>query len=154
MTKQMPKNTTMAVAMSRRSRGSLNTRGSMNVTNKGKVEKVTKPTATLEIWIDRKKKYQCTASKPPCKMNRPVAWPGTAESFVPEISRAYRLRVMAANSVLPRTIYKGLALINLANSPDKPNNSTALWITNKGWAAGPGSFMGVNQASIGSVGGI
>ena len=37
---------------------SLKHRGSRKVTNKGKVEKVTRPTATLDIRMEKKKDHQ------------------------------------------------------------------------------------------------
>ena len=47
---------------------SLKNRGSRKVTNRGKVENVTSPTATLEIWMERKKLHQCIARRIPCKI--------------------------------------------------------------------------------------
>ncbi len=58
MTKRMPEKTAMAVRMSVGFSFSLKNRGSRNVTNKGKVENVIRPTATLEIWMERKKLHQ------------------------------------------------------------------------------------------------
>ena len=55
---RMPIKTTAARIMFLISSFSLKNRGSIKVTKSGKVEKVTRPTATLDIWMERKKLHQ------------------------------------------------------------------------------------------------
>jgi len=58
ITRRIPMKTAPAIKISTGFNLSLKHRGSRKVTNKGKVEKVTSPTATLEIWMEKKKDHQ------------------------------------------------------------------------------------------------
>jgi hypothetical protein len=128
ITRRIPRKTIRAVAISLFFRDSPKKKGSIKVTNKGKLEKVTSPTATEDIWMERKKTYQWKASNPPWRIKKKKDLLSKAVSFVLENIFAYTNKAMAAKKVLPKTIKSGLQDKNFPKSPANPNKNTARWI--------------------------
>jgi len=109
-------------------RGSSKKKGSIKVTKRGKLEKVTSPTATEDIWMARKKVTQWQASKIPWRIRKKKEALLKPPSFVRENIFAYTNKAMAANEVRPNTMINGLQDKNLPKSPANPNKNTAMWI--------------------------
>ena len=128
--KTRPIRTAAATNISKAYNFSLKKYGSIKVTNRGKVENVSKPTATVDIWIDWKKVIQWMARMPPSKTRTPKSWIDLVRIGVFEKQRITP-SVSVANNVLPQTITKGGSSSNFPNKPARPNRRTAMCISSK-----------------------
>ena len=98
-------------------------RGSINVTNSGKAEKVIVPTATVDNCMDPRNAHQCSANITPAKIS------SAAFSFAIRMLclfiRIYKPKEIEENNTLPNVMHIAGKWIHLANNPANPNNRTA-----------------------------
>ena len=123
-----PIKTSNAIKMLNRVSFSLKKYGSIKVTKRGKLEKVTSPTATEDSCMARKNVVQWQASKIPWRIKKNKDVLSRLPSFVRENIFAYTNKVTAAKKVRPNTMINGLQDKNLPKSPANPNKNTARWI--------------------------